>query len=154
MVPAGQSFVGAVSINDPVNCQGALIASGGTICLNGGLMLSGTGTIQLGSGNLTTNDALSTISGGWLSDANHFVGNGGTGIFTQTGGTNSVSALVLGNNAGDSGTYNLSGSGLLSAHGRVHRTVRQRQLHAVGRNQCVYHICTLETTPAAAERIT
>ena len=39
-----------------------------------------------------------------------------SGSFTQSGGTNSVSSdLYLGYSAGSSGTYNLSGSGLLSA---------------------------------------
>ena len=35
----------------------------------------------------------------------------------RSGGTNSIgNALYLGNNAGDSGTYNLSGSGQVSAY--------------------------------------
>jgi hypothetical protein len=48
------------------------------------------------------------------------IGSSGTGIFTQSGGTNSVSAiggnegLFLGTDVGGTGTYNLSGSGLLS----------------------------------------
>ena len=113
-VPAGQGFGGSGSISDPVNCQGTI--TGGTINLNGGLTLSGSGTIQLGSGNLTTNDLLSSISGGTLSVANHYVGNGGTGVFTQSGGVNTIgNNLYLGNNAGDSGTYSLGGSGQLSA---------------------------------------
>ena len=45
-----------------------------------------------------------------------YIGYSGTGSFTQSGGTNSVSgSLYLGYNSGSSGTYNLSGSGLLSA---------------------------------------
>ena len=46
-----------------------------------------------------------------------YVGYSGTGTFTQTGGTNSIGygTLYLGYNAGSSGTYNLSGSGQLSA---------------------------------------
>ena len=112
-VPAGQGFGGSDSFSDPVNCQGAITApSGGTINLSGGLTLSGTGTVSLGFGNLTTNDLTSGISGGLLSVGNHYVGSGGTGLFTQSGGTNTISnSLYLGNNAGDSGTYNLSGSG-------------------------------------------
>ena len=118
-VPAGQGFGGSGSIGDPVNCQGTITAaSGAAINLSGGLTLSGTGTINLGSGNLTTNDLLSGISGGSLYVANHYVGNGGTGTFTQTGGYNGIaSALYLGTNAGDSGTYSLSGSGQVSAYG-------------------------------------
>ena len=48
--------------------------------------------------------------------ANEYVGRNGTASLVQSGGTNAVSSyLYLGYNAGDSGTYNLSGSGLLSA---------------------------------------
>ena len=115
-VPAGHGFVGSDSITDPVNCQGTITAAAsGAINLNGGLTISGTGTINLGNGNLTNNDLLSGISGGSLSVANQYVGNGGTGTFTQSGGTNSINGfLYLGYNAGDKGTYNLSGNGQLS----------------------------------------
>ena len=58
------------------------------------MTLSGTGTINLGSGNLTTNDLASGISGGSLSVANQYVGNGGTGTFTQSGGTNSIGSYT------------------------------------------------------------
>jgi autotransporter-associated beta strand protein len=46
-----------------------------------------------------------------------YIGKSGVGIFTHTGGTNSISQyyLYLGYNAGSSGTYNLSGTGKLSA---------------------------------------
>ena len=116
-VPAGHGFVGSVSITDPVNCQGTIAApAGGAINLSGGLTLAGAGLVSLGSGTLTTNDLLSGISGGSLYVANHYVANGGTGTFTQSGGNSSISgALYLGHNAGDSGTYNLNGSGHLSA---------------------------------------
>ena len=95
-VPAGQGFGGSVSITDPVNCQGTITAAaGGAINLSGGLTLSGAGTINLGNGNLTTNDLLSGISGGSLYVANHYVGNGGTGTFTQSGGNSSISGLSI-----------------------------------------------------------
>ncbi len=117
MVPAGQGFCGSDTISDSVNCQGTIAAVyPGSIYLSGGLVLSGTGSINLGGGDLTTNDPQSTMSGGSLSVTNHYVGNGGTGAFTQSGGTNSISqCLYLGFNPGDSGTYNLSGSGQISA---------------------------------------
>ncbi|MEI8375853.1 MAG: autotransporter-associated beta strand repeat-containing protein [Planctomycetota bacterium] len=116
-IPAGQGFIGSVSISDAVICQGAIMApSGGTINLIGGLSLSGTGTIQLGNGNLTTNDLQSGSSSGSLAVVNHYVGNGGIGTFTQSGGTNSISLnLYLGKNSSDSGTYTLNGSGYVSA---------------------------------------
>ena len=48
------------------------------------------------------------------------MGSGGTGAFNQTGGTNTVtSVLNLGNYTGIAGTYNLSGSGVLSALSEV-----------------------------------
>ncbi len=50
---------------------------------------------------------------------NEIVGQSGTGTFTQSGGTNSLSTgqsgLVLGFNPGSSGTYNLSGGSLYGA---------------------------------------
>ena len=115
-VPAGQGFTGFASIGDPVVCQGTITAlSGGTINLYGGLVLSGTGQIQLGIGNLTNNDLASGISGGWLSAANQYVGSGGTGTFTQSAGSSAIgNNLYLGYGAGDNGTYNLGG-GQLSA---------------------------------------
>ncbi|MGA2255290.1 MAG: autotransporter-associated beta strand repeat-containing protein [Thermoguttaceae bacterium] len=115
-VPAGQGFAGWGAINDPVVCQGTISTpSGGSLNLNNGLSLSGTGVVNLGYGSLTTNDLISGISGGSLSAGMQCVGQGGTGIFTQTGGTNSINSyLYLGYNAGDSGTYNLSSSGQIS----------------------------------------
>ena len=116
-VAAGRGFAGSCTIVDPVNCQGSITAASSTglayINLSSGLTLSGTGTIQLGFGTLTTNGLQSSISGGLLSDIFHCVGIGGTGTFTQSGGTNDSEYLYLGYAPGDSGTYNLSGSGQL-----------------------------------------
>ena len=119
VVPAGKNLYGQqASINDPVNCQGSLVAvispsafvPSGTISLNNGLALSGSGVVNLGAGNLTVNDAASGISGsGALSVQYQYVGQGGTGTFAQSGGTNTVNvSLYLGVNAGDVGAYNLS----------------------------------------------
>jgi hypothetical protein len=45
------------------------------------------------------------------------IGNYGTGTFTQTGGTNTATnGLFLGQHSGSSGTYHLSGTGVLSAY--------------------------------------
>ena len=115
VVPAGQGFSGLGSINDPVNCQGTIVTSNWTY-LNNGLVLSGNGSVNLGNGNLTVNDSISGMSGGSLATLNLYVGSGGTGTFTQTGGTNSINgSLTLGVSAADNGTYNLSGNGILSA---------------------------------------
>ena len=114
-VPAGQGFGGWGTIADPVTCQGTITAApSGAINLLSGLVLSGTGNVSLGSGSLIVNDTLSGISGGSLSASNHYVGDHGTGLFTQSGGTNASAVLFLGDYAGDTGTYNLTG-GLLTA---------------------------------------
>ena len=115
-VPAGRGFAGQGSIVDPINCQGTITASGGALNLNNGLTLSGSGNVNLGSnGNLTVNDSLSGMSGGSLVANNQYVGNGGTGSFTHSAGTNTLASnLYLGYNPADRGSYNLSGTGVLS----------------------------------------
>ena len=67
-VAAGRGFAGSCTIVDPVNCQGSITAAASStglayINLSSGLTLSGTGTIQLGFGTLTTNGLQSSISG-------------------------------------------------------------------------------------------
>ena len=118
-MPAGYGFGGSGSINDPVACQGTITApSDGALDLNAGLSLSGTGVVQLSLGALTNNDLISGISGGTLSVYTQYVGSGGTGSFTQSGGNNNVgNTLYLGYNAGDSGSYSLSGSGRFFTQG-------------------------------------
>ena len=92
--------------------------SDGALDLNAGLSLSGTGVVQLSLGALTNNDLISGISGGTLSVYTQYVGSGGTGSFTQSGGNNNVgNTLYLGYNAGDSGSYSLSGSGRFFTQG-------------------------------------
>ena len=116
VVPAGKGFAGFTTINDPVNCQGTIDAGAGAINLLGGLTLSGTGQINLGYGTITTNDATSTMSGGSLSMGEHYVGYGGTGSFTQSGGTKTSGYdLYLGYNSTDSGSYALSGGSLTTS---------------------------------------
>ncbi len=118
VLPAGQGFGGCGSINDPVNCQGTITAAAsGWIELNNGLTLSGTGTINLGRGTVTVNDAVSTISGGSLSGYGVAVGNAGTGTLTHSGGTNTVAEIFLGYSLGDNGTYVLNGTGQLLLSG-------------------------------------
>ncbi len=82
---------------------------GGSVTLTGVNALGGTlvvdgGSLQLPSGSLT----MTSSAAGY-----EYVGYSGTGTATQTGGTNTVgTALVLGQNPGSLGTYNLFG-GLL-----------------------------------------
>ena len=68
------------------------------------------GFVNLGNqGSVTANDNTSGISGGTLEYGSVYVGRGGTGLFTQSGGQYySNGSLTLGWNAGDSGTYVLS----------------------------------------------
>ncbi len=73
----------------------------------------------MGSAGVSVNDVLSSISGGSLSASTEYVGKVGPGTFAQSGGTSSVSSnsggLYLGYDSGSSGSYYLSGSGVLSA---------------------------------------
>jgi hypothetical protein len=117
-IPSNYSIYGIGSINDHVICQGTLSATSGySINLNGGLTISGSGTVNLGKGYLYINDTFSWMDGGSLSADSFRVDSTGAGTFTQTNGTNSISSyLYLGDNAGSSGTYNLGGTGQLSAN--------------------------------------
>jgi RHS repeat-associated protein len=73
-----------------------------------------TGTYNLtGGGNLNAN-------GFDLNDVSEYVGYSGTGIFNQSGGTNTIpdfSNLALAYNSNSTGTYALSGTGSLSVSG-------------------------------------
>jgi autotransporter-associated beta strand protein len=121
------------------------IGKSGTIQMNGGSLYvsvhsyvgySGTGTFtQTGGTHAGGTNSLSALylgynsgsSGaynlsntGLLSAVYEYIGFSGAGTFTQTGGTNSTSlyphlSLQLGYNTGSSGTYDLSGTGQLSA---------------------------------------
>ena len=115
-VPAGDGFTGVGTIGDPIANQGTItVASGSALNFTGGLNVSGSGSASLGTGNLTVNNASSGMSGTTLSAANLYVGSGGTGTFTHSAGTNSLSSsLYLGYNSADTGTYALSGTGKLS----------------------------------------
>jgi fibronectin-binding autotransporter adhesin len=123
-VPANQGFGGEGTIQDPVICQGTIAGSLGNyaINLNKGLIISGTGNVNLGGGNLVVNDATSGMTGGTLNCVqNHYVGYGGNGLFTQYNGNylaytvNPPCRVFVGYNAGDSGTYVLSGTGQMAS---------------------------------------
>ena len=51
-------------------------------------------------------------SGGSLAALTEYIGDSGTGTFTQSGGTHSTVGFNLGINASGSGTYTLSGGSL------------------------------------------
>ena len=117
VVPAGQCLCSQGSVNDPVSCQGTITAlHSAYIYLNNGLVLSGTGTVNLGYGSLTVNDSVSRDRPlGSLIGGSQYVGYSGTGTFTQSGGTNTINGwLSLSTTSSDKGTYNLGG-GFLNA---------------------------------------
>ena len=99
---------------------GTLLQSGGTNNIqtdsiyNGGILYVGNNVASSGAYNLSGSGVL-TVAG------TEVIGNLGTGTFLQSGGSNAIgngfsgAVLVLGNNAGASGSYLLSGSGGLSA---------------------------------------
>ena len=120
-VAAGHSVVGCGFIDNFVSCQGSLIGipgdpfseTGSSLTLESGLMLSGTGVVNLGNGgSLANNDFVSGMSGGSLTASSQVVGYGGSGSFTQTGGVSEPGELFLGSNLGKGG-YSLSGTGQL-----------------------------------------
>ena len=95
--------------------NGTIVIGGSAALGTGGLVVSDSGSVQFGSYNFVSNGSSSRLSGGNITAHSHFVGSSGTGAFTQSGGTNTVSTgLYLGQYSGDSGTYQLSG-GKLSA---------------------------------------
>ena len=85
-----------------------MISSGSNLSI--GYALGSSGTYLLQGGSLS-------VTGGA-----EYVGQSGTGTFTQSGGTNSLSSglhLEIGYASGSFGTYNLSNAGALSTHGAV-----------------------------------
>jgi autotransporter-associated beta strand protein len=118
-IPSGYSIQGSGNIVGHVACQGTL-TTGAAIGISGGLDVSGSGSVNLGyGGSIYVNDTTSGITGGSLTSQNQRIGSGGTGTFAQSGGTNTVYGLLLGDNLADDGIYLLSGTGLLTASERV-----------------------------------
>ena len=104
--------------------------------MSNGLVVSGSGAVNLGGGSLTVNDLTSGLSGGSLSATNQYVGKGGTGLFTQSAGTNTLSAAVyLGYNLADMRKLQLKRHGQALGCDRVRGLLGERKLHAVGRHE-------------------
>lgn len=112
-----------------VNGSGGFTQSGGTHTVSSYLYLgydNGSGTYTL-SGNSVLSVPAETIGGTcygsyWVTTGEHgegywaYYAYPGIGNFTQSGGTHSVAGpLYVGSGNGSSGSYNLSGSGFLSA---------------------------------------
>ena len=92
---------------------GTFTQSAGTNSISGNLYLAHTSSVVLGN-YVPSNGSYNLSGSGRLSAQNEYVGNSATGVFTQSGGTNSTSALNLANGASASGTYNLNGGLLLT----------------------------------------
>jgi fibronectin-binding autotransporter adhesin len=120
-VPAGRTIDGWGMIYDQVDCQGTLVANTNIqvpyagISLQNGLILSGTGAINLYNGRLLVNDTTSRMSGGSLAAMAVLLAGNATTSFAHSGGTLQTNAVYVDDNYGNSSTYNLSGSGVLSA---------------------------------------
>ena len=103
------------TLTDHVNATGRTVKAmeGGFLNLEGGLTQSG-GEFNLGTGALIVNDSSGISGGGLLEAASIFIGSGGDGTWSNTGGTviTSGTTLVLGQFTGDTGTLNLSAGGL------------------------------------------
>jgi fibronectin-binding autotransporter adhesin len=94
----------------PTNSVTAVVANGGTAGIS--QVAETCNALSIGS---SAASGTVQMTGGNLSASNENVGDTGTGTFTQFGGANSIgSTLYLGANAGGSGTYNLSGNGMVS----------------------------------------
>ena len=124
---------GMLTLTGPNTYSGNTTVDGGTLQLSAGQLASSAQTVgyslggsfaQSGGTNAAANSLCLgysagasgnyNLSNGSLSAANETIGCSGTGTFTQSGGTNSAGSLTVQFNSTSSGTYNLSGSGLLS----------------------------------------
>jgi len=129
----GTHTVGSLRLAQNAGSQGQFSFVGGTLTVNGDVAggagtslleidaagasfngnISGLTNLEVGSG-VGSNGAFA-MSGSQSAAAQvELVGNQGTGLWVQTGGTNSAGTLALGENAGGTGIYNLSG-GMISA---------------------------------------
>src|SRR5262249_26362766 len=111
-------FVGGWASGAPTGGRGAVSQANGTVTMTEFSDL----VVGFGAGSNGTY----TLSGGsFMAHQSEFIGSSGTGVFTQSGGTNSllppgeVGYLNLGANVGGSGTYNLSGGTLTSARSEI-----------------------------------
>ena len=75
-----------------------------------------TGVLNIGSQSDSNGTYNLYGSGALVANIDEHIGLNGTGIFTQSDGTNTISSgLYLGHNSGSNGKYNLNGSGQLKA---------------------------------------
>jgi hypothetical protein len=90
--------------------------SSGNYNLSGG-KLTVVDLVNNGNFNLSSSGSLSATGSEHVGDFSQYASNSGTGIFNQSGGTNTIqNFLYLGYNLGSVGTYNLSDSANLTAN--------------------------------------
>jgi hypothetical protein len=98
-------FVGHSATGDGTQGGGQFSQSGGT---------HHNAVLHVGHNTGTTGTF--TLTGGTLVSGHQFIGNGGTGAFAHSGGTNSVDILLtIGAFDGSIGTYTLNGNAVLNA---------------------------------------
>jgi autotransporter-associated beta strand protein len=98
------------------------VKSGGTFLVSGGAYDTGAATYLNVGISAGLAPAVMTQTGGTVTTVATDVGNttGGTAIYNLSGGTHSVSVqMTVGLGAGATGTYNLSGTGVLNAPGQI-----------------------------------
>ncbi len=109
LIATGTAIASDVYLGRDSGQSGTVTQTGGTHEVDSWLCLG------YESGSLGTY----SLKEGGLSARYEYVGgayrDGATGLFKQSGGTNTASCLHLGNAAGSQGTYELSGTGQLSA---------------------------------------
>ena len=134
---AGSNQAAFLTVGQSTYDNGSVILSGGTASFSGTLKIgsSGTGTFSHGGGtspaslsavnlilgeNAAGNGTYAMSNGATLSlSGSETIGLGGTGVFTQTGGNHQVASLVVGAQAGGSGTMTLVGGSLTIANGAI-----------------------------------
>jgi hypothetical protein len=91
--------------------SGSLSISGGTHIVSGfsGGLYFGSNAGSVGNGSLSGSGVLAVMGQNFLGEV---IGDSGSGTFNQSGGSNTSRFLALGNQAGGSGTYTLTGGTL------------------------------------------
>ena len=115
-VPAGKGFRAKGEIDDHVVVEGWIANRGDVLKLKDGLEVLAGGSVELSNwGSLIVDDVTSGLFGGQLSMASETIGLHGTGEFTHTTGTHSITTtLEIGYWPGSDGTYELNGDGVLN----------------------------------------
>jgi fibronectin-binding autotransporter adhesin len=125
--------------SEPTSSDWAYIQNGGTA----NITQTGETCTRLYLGYYSADRGTVQITGGDLSILDTgIIGVDGTGIFMQSGGTNSISdSLLIGYDSGSSGSYDLSGGGHLSANLEdIGLGGNGTFTHADGTNSVVYQL--------------